>query len=428
MIVRVALAVAIASLSASPAALAADKKAQDPLRDPDRLVSIGNNARANGDGALALNFYDRAIALDATHLPALRAAAEVALALAAPDAKTRAERWLAREPKSALAILATARAEVQQNQPEAALALLRRAEAAGGPPAAIAVQRGIANDLLGRPRDAQVEYAKAMSAAPGDLAVLQNMALSLAIAGDDAAALQLLQPYDRSMKGTPAFERTLVLVHALSGRVDVATRIAEASLPPEAGASIRALLGRLSQLRSPMLKAAAVHLGTLPAEAASVALQAPPAVTAPPSSAREVAAAPVVEAPPVAEVAKPAAPMLTASPPAKPTAKPAPPAAMPKPLARLSPAALKASQLWVQIGSTPDPRLLPAEHAALKKKAAGIIDAYHAYVQIAGTAHRLLIGPFAQPADASRVATRLKARRIGALVARTPAGVPIRPL
>jgi cell division septation protein DedD len=101
---------------------------------------------------------------------------------------------------------------------------------------------------------------------------------------------------------------------------------------------------------------------------------------------------------------------------------------MPAGMLRLSPAALKAEHVWLQLASSPDRAMLATDHAKLKKKARGMLNGYNAYVQDAGTTHRLLVGPFRSMADAIRARSLLKAGGIDALASRIPAGSAIGPL
>lgn len=166
----IALLVAVAPIVAN----AADKRSEglQALQDPERLVSIGNHARASGDPMLALSFYDRALQVDPGNLPALRAATETALSQNWPQSLGLAERWVSREPRNALAHLAVGSGLLIQNRPTEAMQALSMSEAAGGPKSAIALQCGMALDLLGQPRDAQISYAAALQNAPDDLTVL----------------------------------------------------------------------------------------------------------------------------------------------------------------------------------------------------------------------------------------------------------------
>lgn len=390
------------------------------LNDPARLVTIGDHGRASGDFMLALSFYERALSIDPRFLPALRAATEVALAIRLPQALSYAERWVSAKPQDGLAHLAVGAALVQQNRPSEAQKSFALSEAAGGPAAAIAVQRGLAFDLLGQNRNAQIAYAEALQRAPGDRSILEYMALSFAIGGDDAAALQLLQPEAEKASGEPSFERTLVLIHALSGRVDLARRIAATSLSPQASVGVGDLLQRVAMLPTPAAKAAAVHLGILP----DAGVAAPP-----PQQVAEAPAIVQAEPQPRAEpiVPKPPAIESQRTPPVKKVAAPKPPA-LPKALPKLSAAALKAEHIWLQLSSSPDRAMLATDHAKFRKKARGTLDGYSAYLQDAKTTHRLLVGPFRSMADAQAVAKRLKTSGVSALPNRIAAGASITPL
>ena len=426
---RAATALLLLAATADPS-LAQSRKEKDDgavaaLNNPARLVTIGDHARNSGDFMLALSFFERALGIDPGFVPALRASTEVALAMRMPQALSYAERWVRATPKDGLAHLAVGAALVQQNRPTEAQKSFALAEAAGGPPAAIAMQRGLAFDLLGQSRNAQIAYADAMQRVPGDRSIVEHLALSLAIGGDNEAAMQLLQPEAEKASGQPSFERTLVLVHALGGRRDLARRIATANLSPQAAAGAGDVLERIASLPTPAAKAAAVHLGILPdagrpAQAPAVVAQAP--ASPPPEP---VAEAPVIESPP------PRAPEIAAEKPApaKPAAaKPAPkPEPLPAGLPKLSAAQLKAAHVWLQLSSSPDRALVTFDLARFKRKAS-VIGNYNAYVQIADGTHRLLIGPFRSAGDAQKVSRRLKAAGVDSYINRAPAGSAIAPL
>lgn len=443
---RAAAALLLLAATADPSLAQARKEKDDAavaaLNNPARLVTIGDHARASSDFMLALSFYERALGIDPGFVPALRASTEVALAMRIPQALSYAERWVRTTPKDGLAHLAVGAALVQQNRPTEAQKSFALSEAAGGPPAAIAMQRGLAFDLLGQSRNAQIAYADAMQRVPGDRSVVEHLALSLAIGGDNEAAMQLLQPEADKASGQPSFERTLVLVHALGGRLDLARRIASANLSPQASAAAGDVLERITSLPTPAAKAAAVHLGILPdvgrpAAQAPATVQAPapaPQQTAPPPPEPEpepetVAQAPVIETPPPRAPepvpAKPAAEKPATEPVA---ARPAPkPEPLPAGLPKLSAAQLKAAHVWLQLSSSPDRALVASDLARFKRKASAIGN-YNAYVQDAGGTHRLLIGPFRSADDAQTVSRRLKAAGVDSYINRAPAGSAIAPL
>lgn len=427
---RAAAALLLLATMTEPSLAQARKEKDDgavaALNNPARLVAIGDHGRNSGDFMLALSFYERALGIDPGFVPALRASTEVALAMRMPQALSYAERWVRATPKDGLAHLAVGAALVQQNRPTEAQKSFALAEAAGGPPAAIAMQRGLAFDLLGQSRNAQIAYADAMQRVPGDRSIIEHLALSLAIGGDNEAAMQILQPEAEKASGQASFERTLVLVHALGGRRDLARRIATANLSPQAAAAAGDVLERIANLPTPAAKAAAVHLGILPdagqpAQAPVVVAQAP---AAPPPEPVAVEA-PVIESPPPR--APEPAPEKPA--PAKPAAaKPAPkPEPLPAGLPKLSAAQLKAAHVWLQLSSSPDRALVSSDLTRFKRKASAIGN-YNAYVQTAAGTHRLLIGPFRSADDAQKVSRRLKAAGVDSYINRAPAGSAIAPL
>lgn len=430
---RAAAALLLLTVTADPS-LAQGRKEKDDgvsaaLNNPARLVAIGDHGRNSGDFMLALSFYERALGIDPGFVPALRASTEVALAMRMPQALSYAERWVRATPKDGLAHLAVGAALVQQNRPTEAQKSFALAEAAGGPPAAIAMQRGLAFDLLGQSRNAQIAYADAMQRVPGDRSIIEHLALSLAIGGDNEAAMQILQPEAEKASGQASFERTLVLVHALGGRRDLARRIATANLSPQAAAAAGDVLERIASLPTPAAKAAAVHLGILPD--AGRPAQAPVAAQTPAAPPPEPVAveAPVIESPPprAPEPALQPAPEKPA--PAKPAAaKPAPKAEpLPAGLPKLSAAQLKAAHVWLQLSSSPDRALVSSDLVRFKRKASAIGN-YNAYVQTAAGTHRLLIGPFRSADDAQKVSRRLKAAGVDSYINRAPAGSAIAPL
>lgn len=429
---RAVAALLLLAATADPSLAQARKEKDDgtvaALNNPARLVTIGDHARNSGDFMLALSFYERALGIDPGFVPALRASTEVALAMRMPQALSYAERWVRATPKDGLAHLAVGAALVQQNRPTEAQKSFALAEAAGGPAAAIAMQRGLAFDLLGQSRNAQIAYADAMQRVPGDRSIIEHLALSLAIGGDNEAAMQILQPEAEKASGQASFERTLVLVHALGGRRDLARRIATANLSPQAAAAAGDVLERIASLPTPAAKAAAVHLGILPDVGKPA--QAPAVVQAPPPPPEPEVEAAVIETPPP-RAPEPAAeePAPEKPAPAKPAvAKPAPkPEPLPAGLPKLSAAQLKAAYVWLQLSSSPDRALVSSDLARFKRKASAIGN-YNAYVQNAAGTHRLLIGPFRSADDAQKVSRRLKAAGVDSYINRAPAGSAIAPL
>jgi Flp pilus assembly protein TadD len=92
---------------------------------------------------------------------------------------------------------------------------------------------GVALDTQGRTAEAADAYARALELSPGNAAVLNNYALSLALAGklDDAVAM-LRQAAELPASGTQV-RQNLALLLALKGDGAQAERLAGHDLPPE---------------------------------------------------------------------------------------------------------------------------------------------------------------------------------------------------
>ena len=143
-----------------------------------------------------------------------------------------------------------------------ALAMFDRAQALGAPPSVIAVDRGLALDLLGRQPEAQAQYRMALSGSQADEA-RRRLALSLAIARDIPGAAATIEPL--LARRDQAALRVNAFVLALAGDREGARRTIDAAMPG-AGARFEPFFRMLPVLRANE-KAAAVHLGEFPKDA-----------------------------------------------------------------------------------------------------------------------------------------------------------------
>ncbi|HYZ47432.1 MAG TPA: SPOR domain-containing protein [Sphingomonas sp.] len=203
-------------LAANPASLTA-------------LIGAGNAALDVGDGNAALGFFARADE---------------------------------RSPRNGPVKAGLARALLMVDNPREALKMFDAARSLGVPDIQLAPDRGLAYDLRGENRRAQQDYALALSRGPND-EVTKRYALSLGITGQRDQALSLLEPllYRRDQGAWRA--RAFVL--ALTGDVPGASRIAHQVMPDRMAQSMDAFFARLGGLNSAQ-KAAAVHLGEMPAD------------------------------------------------------------------------------------------------------------------------------------------------------------------
>ena len=361
------------------------------LKDPARLVGLGQAMEARGSVTNAFSFYDRALELDPRFAPALRAGGDLALKRGdGPLAFGYFAAWASQVPNSADAFLGMGSALNLRQQPSEALPVLQRAQTLGAAHGAVAAQWGLAFDLLGRQQDAQIAYAEALQANPDDRQTVQRMALSLAISGDRAAALQLLTRYQGEGEAADV-RRTLAFVEALTGDMTAAAEIAGKSFPANEARTLTAVYGRLASF-SAADRAAAVMLGRMPVTTTSAAV----------AVASEADADPVAEVPPPGPVRDTAA--LTIAD------------------ARAQP------RIWVQLASTPDRAALIGEWRRIQREAGTLADGLSVFVERTPKTNRLLVGPFAATDDATALVTKLKAKNIPSLINRAAVGARLEAL
>jgi Flp pilus assembly protein TadD len=216
----------------------------------------------------ALSRNLRSIAANPKSVTALmgagKAALEIGDAQAALTFFARAEEQLPRDGRIKMWI---GSALIHLQQPHAALKFFRDAAELGVPAADLARDRGLAYDIAGKPREAQVDYRLALRNGRDD-EVTRRLALSLAISGERESALQLLE--GQLLVRDRAAERTRALVLALTGDIGGATRVAQAAMPGPQANAMAPFLARLPSL-SPTERALAVHLGIFPGDGRTAA-------------------------------------------------------------------------------------------------------------------------------------------------------------
>ena len=144
-----------------------------------------------------------------------------------------------------------------------AMTYFDRAQGLGAPHSLLALDRGLAFDLLGQQSKAQSDYRVAMFRTQADEA-RRRLALSLAISRDIKGAAATLEPL--LARRDVAAVRTNAFVLALAGDREGARRTIDAALP---GAAARfEPFFRLLPVLRPDEKAMAVHLGEFPKDAA----------------------------------------------------------------------------------------------------------------------------------------------------------------
>ncbi len=248
-------ALAAASQSSAPTVALTQKQAEQFIRVAQRLS-------AQGDYKNAVGFYQRALNVEPNNVEGISGMGDAMVGAGlALDATILYNQLMMLRPSDMRGPLGLARAYNRAGQPARGLEWVNFAIGKGATGIMPALEKGLALDLLGQPKDAQAVYAEGIKQAPNSIDLLKNMALSLALTEDYAASLQLLQKISNEPGMIAQVREALATVYALSGQADQSMKIVSgAALKPEelpAKAAYYAALSRLDMAG----KAKAAHLG-----------------------------------------------------------------------------------------------------------------------------------------------------------------------
>ena len=311
-------------------------------------------------------------------------------------------------PRSPLPQAGMGAVSVANGEAATALPYFARAERLGAPVAIFGADRGLAYDLLGRQADAQRDYRAALIGPDGDEA-RRRLAMSLAISGNKAEALQTLAPL--AARGDLAAGRCRAFVLALTGDSTGAMRAIDAAMPGS-WSRVAPFLQRLPAL-APGQKAAAVNLGIFP-DAGSTAY----ASASVPSYAGSSGSVSTDRLAGIDDLLK--APAAVAPAWTPPVQQPPVQVASIAPVTRqafAAPAPAPTSnqkKVWLQLASGPNPDALPGQFRRIKSKDPELFDGIKGYVARSPERSRLVIGPFRGPSDAETFAEDLESVGIDA--------------
>lgn len=327
--------------------------------------------------ALARNV--RILASDPKDFSALIGAGKAALALGDTQA---AAGFFARaddvNPRSPLPQAGMGAVSVANGEAQASLPYFTRAQQLGAPVATFGADRGLAYDLLGKQAEAQADYRAALGGPDGDEA-RRRLAMSLAISGDKASALQTLAPL--AARGDVSTNRCRAFVLALTGDSNGAMVAIDRAMPGS-WSRIAPFFQRLPSLPAGQ-KAAAVNLGIFPDSSATQYAYAAPQGGGRLTGIDDYLQAPAV---PAAPAVQPPAPVQVAY---------APPVQQAAPQS-----ASRSSKVWLQLASGPNPAALQGQFRRMKSRNSDLFDGIKGYVAKSADRSRLVIGPFRGPNDA----------------------------
>jgi Flp pilus assembly protein TadD len=366
------------------------------------LAAQGSYSRFNESPAAALARYVRTLASEPKDFETLIGAGKAALAMG--DAQAAAG-FFARadevNPQSPLPQAGMGAVSVANGDPRAAIPYFQRAQQLGAQVATFACDRGLAYDLMGQQAQAQADYRAALSGRDSDEA-RRRLALSLAISGNRAAALQTLAPL--SAKGDAGVARVRAFVLALTGDSAAAMNAINAVMPGSAR-NVAPFLQRLPGLSAGQ-KAAAVNLGIFPdSTATTYAYASAPTVTA----ADRLAGIDALLGP--SQAAAQTAPQATAPQQSRPAQVAYAPRRAPAVQQNAAPQRTSAAfrpKIWLQLASGENADDLASRFHRLKSRNPDLFDGITPYLARSSDRARLLVGPFRGASDASIFADDLK--------------------
>ncbi|NEX93782.1 tetratricopeptide repeat protein [Caulobacter sp. 17J65-9] len=150
-----------------------------------------------------------------------------------PEAAAAADRVLVMDPGNVEAMLELGRSHIGRGQGFYAIDPLKKAQAAAPKDWRAPSLLGVAYEQVSRHDDAVAAWNTALKLSPDNPAVLTNLALSYAAAGDAAQAETLLRTAVARPGATLQTRQNLALVLGLQGKTAEAERLIREDLPPE---------------------------------------------------------------------------------------------------------------------------------------------------------------------------------------------------
>ncbi len=375
----------------------------------------GSYSPYNETPAAALARYVRALADDPKDFNSLigagRAALELGDAQAAAGFFARADDV---NPRSPMPQEGMGAVSVENGDAKAAMPYFTRAQQLGATQAMLGCDRGLAYDMQGQQAKAQADYRAALNGADADEA-RRRLALSLAISGNRAEALNTLAPL--SAKGDSTTMRIRAFILALTGDPNGAMTAVDAAMPGSAS-RVAPFLQRLAALPAGE-KAAAVNLGIFPDSTGTAYAYAAPTRSVPSTAAMSssvssdrlsgidaLLSAPASAQPPAPQPAW-EQPALEQQPQAQ-AVQVAYSAPAPTPATVQRTEAVTESKIWLQLASGRNAGAFNDEFARMKRDNGDLFNGITAYVAEGGDRAHLLVGPFRGPSDAKIFADDLR--------------------
>lgn len=225
-----------------------------------RLVGLAKDIESRGEPGTAVALYARAVDASNGSAAAYVRLGDAQVKAGDPEsAKASYQAALAKEPRNPHALLGLGTAELNEGAVDAAAASLREAAPKIG--TATAYNRlGTALVLGGKPSEARDAYTKARALAPGDIDIVANLALALALAGENEPAIATMRAAAQAPNARGRHQRNLIVVLSLTGRSEEAAAVAVPDMNARQKADLLARAKKLQSVQDPAARARAVGL------------------------------------------------------------------------------------------------------------------------------------------------------------------------
>ena len=205
-----------------------DKKQERKLKSVTALIRMGDQTREGGDPVSALRFYARAARLSPANADVQKRLGYSLLAMQRYRAAMLAfRRALATKPADADSLRGLGNALIAMDKPKNAVNFLKSA-IANSATAKIDHRAynslGVALDMTGDHVGARQAYRLGLQKKPENVALRNNLGLSLALSGKYKQSMAVLEGVARDGGTSPRVRQNLALVYGLAGRSKMAKR------------------------------------------------------------------------------------------------------------------------------------------------------------------------------------------------------------
>lgn len=198
------------------------------------LMDAAASAMAQNDPSTAAGYYRNIYARDPNNVQAAIGLMQSSREIGSLDqAREVADKMVAAKPDDPAVIAEVGKVRLATGQLQDAVKMLQRASDLDPRDWRSRSALGVAYDRLGDPEHAEASYRAALQISPDNAAVLNNLALSRAMAHDLAGARELLQRAISNAGSDVRMRQNLALIYALSGDMAQAEALTLRDLPPD---------------------------------------------------------------------------------------------------------------------------------------------------------------------------------------------------